>query len=569
MGAITSRGSVDDIRTTNVFLGLRAIVLTLIVGAGIMILQLTQGNVSLGPLYVLLIVGYISGGLLYAGMRMGVSPTTGFWALMVADVVLETAIIHHSGGMMSHFSLVYCLSIIAAAFFLQVHGGLGIAVFASFCYACYGILETQGVLRPVGRDVAEAGSMAGGVLHLYLHVSIFFVVGAVSGFLTQRTRAEGRQLQTAKTKLRQLRIDTEKILEHMSSGILVIDHDGKILTINPTAEQILGVDKLDIVGLHVEAAFDPLTPEFAREVFEALESDRGKLRNEISVKRDRGIQIPLGLSISILKDERDETRGVIAVFQDLTEVRGMQERVRKADRLAAIGELSAGIAHEIRNPLASISGAIEMLSNELELKGENRRLMELVMKESDRLDRIINDFLEFARLRPPTRGRVSVSKCLDEVLMLLSNNPALMCGIETEVSHADGEVVAEFDEEQLKQVLFSLTINAFEAMQGSGTLSIRTAKVDDDTMRIVFQDDGPGIADSERARLFEPFFTTKDGGTGLGLAIANKIVEAHRGRIGVRNRADRGAEFSIVIPLRNTIEEEGSSACPEVMSPVS
>ncbi len=211
----------------------------------------------------------------------------------------------------------------------------------------------------------------------------------------------------------------------MSSGILVVDRDGKVLTVNPMAEQILGVDKLDIVGLHVEAAFDPLTPEFAREVLEALDSNQGKLRNEISVLRARGIEIPLGMSISILKDDSEETRGVIAVFQDLTEVREMQERVRKADRLAAIGEISAGIAHEIRNPLASISGAIEMLSNELELKGENRRLMELVMKESDRLDRIINDFLEFARLRPPTRGKVSVSRCLDEVLMLLGNTPGL------------------------------------------------------------------------------------------------------------------------------------------------
>jgi two-component system sensor histidine kinase PilS (NtrC family) len=564
MGATTPRGFIDDMRTTKRFLGLRAIVLTLVVGAGIVILHVTARNVSLGPLYALLLVGYAGGGLLYAGVRMGVSPVGGYWALMVFDVLLETMIIHYSGGMMSQFSLVYCLSIIAAAFFLQVHGGLGIAVFASFCFACYGILESQGALHPVV-EARDPGAFAGGVLHMYLHVSLFFVVGAVSGYLTQRTRSEGRQLRNAKTKLRQLRVDTDRILEHMSSGVLVVDRDGKVLTVNPMAEQILGVDKLDIVGLHVGTAFDPLTPEFAREVLEALDSDQGKLRNEIAVKRGMGIEVPLGLSISILKDEQNETRGVIAVFQDLTEVREMQERVRKADRLAAIGELSAGIAHEIRNPLASISGAIEMLSNELELRGENQRLMELVMKESDRLDRIINDFLEFARLRPPTRGKVSVSKCLDEVLMLLSNNPALMCGIETEVSHAVGEIVVEFDEEQLKQVLFNLTINAFEAMQGSGTLSIRTGMVDDDTMQLVFQDEGPGIADSERARLFEPFFTTKDGGTGLGLAIANKIVEAHGGRIGVRNRAERGAEFSIVIPLRSAVEEESEL---EVMSPV-
>jgi two-component system sensor histidine kinase PilS (NtrC family) len=467
---------------------------------------------------------------------------------MVADVLLETAVVHYSGGTASQFSLVFCMSIIAAAFLLQVHGGLGIAVFASFCYAVYGILEAKGIVSPPPTGEQQGGPA--GFLQAYMHVSLFFVVGAVAGYITERSKVRGRQLLNARTELRQLKIDTDRILEHMSSGVLVVDSAGKILTINPTAEQVLGVDERDVIGLHVDTAFDPLMPEFAQELLSTLESEQGRLRHEVTIRRPNGTHLPLGLSISILRDETAKKRGVIVVFQDLTEVREMQERVRKADRLAAIGELSAGIAHEVRNPLASISGSIEMLYNELELGGENRRLMELVMKESDRLDRIINDFLDFARLRPPSTGEVSVVMCLDEILTLLNNDPSWMGGIETEVCHDGGDVVANFDEEQMKQVILNLAINACEAMQGSGKLIIRTAMEDGGFVKVVFQDEGPGIGDDERARLFEPFFTTKEGGTGLGLAIANKIVEAHGGRIEARNRTPRGAEFSVVIPIR-------------------
>jgi two-component system sensor histidine kinase PilS (NtrC family) len=442
------------------------------------------------------------------------------------------------------------MSIIAGAFLLQMHGGLGIALFASFCYACYGILEAKGVLSVPGTDQGTSS----GFLQAYMHVSLFFVVGAVSGYIAERSKVRGRQLMNARSELRQLKIDTDRILDHMSSGVLVVDSSGRILTINPTAEHVLGVDERDILGLHVETAFDPLMPEFAGELLRALKSEQGKLRHEVMIERPHGCHLPLGLSISILRDETARKRGVIVVFQDLTEVREMQERVRKTDRLAAIGELSAGIAHEVRNPLASISGSIEMLYNELELCGENRRLMELVMRESDRLDRIISDFLDFARLRPPTTAEVSVTRCLDDMLTLLRNNPALMSGIEAEVRHNDGDLVANADEEQMKQVMLNLAINACEAMGCSGKLTVKTELVGGGFMRIVFQDEGPGIGDEERARLFEPFFTSKEGGTGLGLAIANKIVEAHGGRIQVRNRKPQGAEFSVTLPIQTTSE---------------
>lgn len=558
MGTFVSCSAETGARAMTTFLWLRAIVLTLVVGAGVIIVQLSGGGIASGPLYVLLVLGYVAGALWMLGLGLGIAAAPAAWTLSVADVLIAAAVVHYSGGATSQFSLVFGLPVIAAGVLLQVRGGLGIALLASLLYTGYGMLEAEGAVKPAtatGLAVSDATSF---LIRAYMHVSLFFVVGALAGYLAERAGRRGRQLENAESKLKQLRVDTDKILEHMSSGILVADSEGAILTANPTAEQILGVDRGDIVGLGVEAAFEALMPEFASEVLGALESGQGKLRHEIAVRKHDGSLLPLGLSTSILKDESGGTRGVIAVFQDLTDVREMEERMRRADRLAAIGELSAGIAHEIRNPLASISGSIEVLYNELDLDGDDKRLMELVMKESDRLNKIITDFLEFARLKPPRPKNVSLSKCLEEVRVLLVNGPATRPGVEIVTRHADGEIVVEFDDEQLKQVMLNLAINACEAMRGSGKLYVETRRKPEGAARIVFADEGPGICGEARVRLFEPFFTTKEGGTGLGLAIANRIVEAHGGRIEARNRVEGGAEFSVVIPVRIRTQEEGA-----------
>jgi two-component system sensor histidine kinase PilS (NtrC family) len=559
MGLSLCRGAGTSLRTITTFLWLRAIALTLIVGAGVIIVQISGGAIAAGPLYVLLVLGYVAGAVWMLGLRLGIAAAPAAWTLMIADVLIAAAIVHYSGGATSQFSLVFGLPIIAAGVLLQVRGGLGIALLASAIYAGYGVLEAEGVLRPVvGTGLTGYGATSF-LIRAYMHVSLFFVVGAFAGYLAQGAGRRGRQLAKAESKLEQLRVDTDKILEHMSSGVLVTDSEGTILTANQTAEHILGVDRDDIVGLGVEAAFDPLMPEFAGELLGVLESGQGKLRHEITVRRHDESMLPLGLSTSILKDEDGSTRGVIAVFKDLTEVREMEERMRRADRLAAIGELSAGIAHEIRNPLASISGSIEVLYNELDLDGDDKHLMELVMKESDRLNKIISDFLEFARLKPPRPKDVSLSKCLEEVRVLLGNNPATKPRVDIVTRHVDGEIVVEFDEEQLKQVMLNLAINACEAMRGSGKLVVETTRKAEDRARIVFVDEGPGMSGEARVRLFEPFFTTKEGGTGLGLAIANRIVEAHGGCIEARNRTERGAEFSVEVPVRARPQEESAA----------
>jgi two-component system sensor histidine kinase PilS (NtrC family) len=406
------------------------------------------------------------------------------------------------------------------------------------------VLEITGVL-PGGARYGEGP----GILEIYMHVAIFFVVGAVGGYLADRIRLKGTQLQNAESELKQLKIDTDNILNQMSSGVLLVDSTGKIVSINPAAEQILEVDRDDVQNLDLNAAFESLMPELANELMAALRLNTSKMRHEMTIKRPSGMPLPLGISISLLKDESGKQRGAIAVFQNLTETRQMQERMRKADRLAAIGELSAGIAHEIRNPLASISGSIEMLYNELALDGEDKRLMELVMKESDHLDRIISDFLEFAGLRHPSKDEVRVPECIEDVLILLRNNAEFRCRIKTDIQPDCAKRTACFDEEQIKQVFVNLALNASQAMPDDGCLVIGATIDEEDWLHIAFLDEGPGISAEVRSRLFEPFFTTKDGGTGLGLAIANKIVEIHGGRIEVKNRESGGAAFTIVMPL--------------------
>jgi two-component system sensor histidine kinase PilS (NtrC family) len=339
----------------------------------------------------------------------------------------------------------------------------------------------------------------------------------------------------------------------------VVDIDGRVLTMNAAAEEILELSKEEVLSHHVDTALGRRAPDLALELVQSLASDRPRRRQEISGQSRGGAFRPMGISISPLTDGTQRRRGVIAVFQDLTEVHEMRERVRKADRLAAVGELSAGIAHELRNPLASISGSIEMLYHELALDGENKRLMELIMRESDRLDRIISDFLEFARLRTPRRIPSKLGRCIDDVVTLVKQNAEKSEGITIRTVFDPVLPDVWMDDEQMRQVFMNLAVNACEAMENKGTLEIDAARAGEQKVRIAFKDSGPGIEPDGLERMFEPFFTTKDGGTGLGLAMANKIVTAHGGSIEFRN-AERGAEFTIVLPVGAPVREKSQAA---------
>lgn len=535
-------------RTVYLFLVLRMIVAALVVGAGVMIIQVTGEGFPAGPLYLLLGLSVVTGATMYAALKAGAPERASLWAIALTDLALETAMVHYSGGVSGQFPMIFLLTIVAAALLLEMPGGLVTAFLSSLCYITYGLGEQLGWFHPPARSMLPGPAHTIGLLDVYMHVSLFFLVGTVGGYLARRIRVKGTELESAETKLKQLRVDTDYILNNMSSGILVMDTQLRIITMNPAAEAILGIKRSESTMKPISEMLADCAPQLVTELAGALEFGRSRRRHEIEVGRVAGCVTPIGISISLLKDTDGEKRGVISVFQDLTEVQEMRERVRRADRLAAIGELSAGIAHELRNPLASISGSIEMLAGELALTGENKRLMTLITRESDRLDRIINDFLDFARIRHPSKRAVTIETCIEEVLVLLRNNVVKTQNIEIAFACQGRVPELNVDDEQMRQVFLNLAVNSCEAMTGGGRLEIEVSAPEPRRVRVTFRDTGPGIERVEVGRLFEPFFTTKEGGTGLGLAIANKIVSAHGGTIDYYNRPVGGAEFVIELP---------------------
>jgi two-component system sensor histidine kinase PilS (NtrC family) len=366
------------------------------------------------------------------------------------------------------------------------------------------------------------------------------------------------RLAASRQELRRLFEDTESVLDSLSGGLLTVDLHGRIGAFNPAAERILGVRAAEVRGRTLAAAFAERAPLLHAKLERSLRERTPIHRFELQLAPSAGGEgRPIGLSTSVLRTASGENRGLLATFQDLSDVRRMQERVRRADRLAAVGELSASIAHEIRNPLAAIANSVDMLRDELPVRGEQRRLMDLVVKESERLNRILDDFLEYARVRPLRAVVVPVSRAVDEVVTLLRCHPDIGDHLDIRVDdRTGGRGVACIDEAQMKQVYVNLALNAFEAMGHRGTLrvTIESASGDEvglaDTpcMRLGFRDTGPGIEPGQEATIFEPFHTTKPHGTGLGLSIAARVVESHGGRIEAVSLAEGGAEFSIYLP---------------------
>jgi two-component system sensor histidine kinase PilS (NtrC family) len=550
---------------------LRLVVSTLMVGAAIMVLQMEDRAVSVAAMYGLLGVIYLSAGAIYLTFRLGVELNVIVRVLIAVDIVVLTVLAHFSGGSGSFFAILYILPIIVGGEYFKVSGGLVTALLATSAYITYILLEIGGYVDPVGggwvADVSSRG-IARVILRGYLHMAVFVFTGLVSGYVSYRLQNKHEEVADKEKEIRQIRLDTDSILANMSSGLIVTDPGGHVATVNPAAESILGLDGTDVFeGQPISDAF-PHMPVLAEELSLALKRRMPRQRHEIDVVKSDGVLVQLGISISLLRDEQDEIKGVIAIFQDLSEVKEMRERIRQSDRLAAVGELSAAIAHEVRAPLASISGSIDMLKGEIKgLTGDNAELMDLIIRESERLDRIISDFLEYARLRKPSFTPSDINRCLGEIAMLLRHATPSGEGVEISFDSDEKSLRIAADDEQIRQVFLNLGNNACEAMSGDGNLTVSLCRVvrrlsedrtDEECVEVRFHNDGPVIPADVLPHVFEPFFTTRQGGTGLGLAIAARIVESHSGLIDVRSSEDGGTEFIVILP-----ERRGEIEAPE------
>ena len=470
-----------------------------------------------------------------------------------SEILNEAGIVYTTGSLYSPFSALFLLTIVSAALVYRLVGTLLVASLVSVAYA--GVTWANAFLLAPGRNAVPAvndGLFGADVIFYstFLHILIFYLVAFVSGYLAEKLQSQDRALHSASAELKKARLDTGDILRHLNCGLITVSPQGAVVYFNRTAETILGLSETDVAGKNCRVAFAGSLAPLADNLLSALESHEWLARSEFDVADAGGKQIPLGISTSILYDGDSGIRGVIGIFQDLTEAKRLEEKMRHADRMAAVGELSASIAHEIRNPLASISGSVEVLKNELLLDGDNDRLMSLIVKETTRLDGILSDFLQFARVGRPQLRKVEVNRIVSDVIELIRRHPAYNNHVRIGLLAESNVTYMAGDEDQLKQVLFNLIINACEAFEGrEGAVQLDISRYavpgGGDGVNLVVRDDGPGIPSERLERIFLPFYSTKKNGTGLGLSIVSRLVEALGGRIEVRSEPGHGTEFHL------------------------
>ncbi|MEK7338600.1 MAG: ATP-binding protein, partial [candidate division NC10 bacterium] len=388
------------------------------------------------------------------------------------------------------------------------------------------------------------------VFQVFINIAGFFLVALLSSHLAERLRETARRLEERSLDLRTLESLHRDVVANIPSGLMTLDPRGRIVAFNRAAEAITGYAETEVRDRPYEAAGFGEVPGVAAFV-ERGAPPPALAAAEVTVARRNGVRIPVGISLSPLWDQEGRVRGLVAVFQDLSEKKRIEEQLRRADRLAAVGQLAASIAHEIRNPLAAISGSIQVLQEEMQPQGQTRQLLDIVLREADRLKLITGQFLDFVRPGTLLRKEGELVTCLEETVLLLRQRERAGTEVVVDFTPPEGAVVVAADEDHLRQVFWNISLNAVQAMPDGGTLRIDLRDLSADReapeVAVEFADTGGGIRPEDLDRIFEPFFTTKETGTGLGLSIARRIVEELGGRIEVENRPGEGATFRVVL----------------------
>lgn len=503
-----------------------------------------------------------------------------------ADVFLVTVLISLTGWEDSRFTFLYIIPIITTSLFFQLRQSVSIALLSSLLYAAVILFHRHregggtGFQTMSHGQAAHATSAIETFYSLYIRTVIFCMVGYLCGHLANL-------LQKQKEELRELKNLHHLILSSMNSGVLTTDASDRIIYANRAAAKILRLPASQMCGwslgdLFVRAdqktqttkedmAGEDLSPSFFTQNLPGdpkIQNSKFKMgqRGELCARTAEGRIVPIGFNLSALPNQVGETLGKVMVFSDLTEVKELERRLRAIDKFRAAGELAAGIAHEIRNPLASITGATEMLLESNGLSETNRELLSVVMSESARLNRIIEDFLAYARRGNLDLGKEDLCQVVKQAIELVGRSGKLPPGVRVELVTPPEPAIVSADRSCMMQVFLNLLNNAVEALDGEGMVLVKVESPlpANDRYTVTISDTGCGIPPGKVNQVFEPFFTTKKNGVGIGLCIAERIVREHNGHIDVASEAGKGTSVTVVIPV-----DQGSaeSDVPHVSPP--
>lgn len=536
----------------------RSVVATLLLGSAPLIRDAAPGTLGVSPFYALI-------GFTYA-LTIGYALTLRFferhrWLVdlqLALDVTVISGFVYFTGGVWSYFSSLYTLPIIAATTVQSRRSGVTVAVLSCVFYA--GLVVAQYAHPQLFARVSGlAASLPAVKLGLYtvgLNLFGFAAVAALSGYLAEGLRQTDAQLQRATDQIEDLQAFSRHVIDSLTSGLATTDKTGRILTFNRAAAVITGMPASDAVNAR---AVDVLSlPAEFDELF-ADGSEHPRLpRLEWWYLRPDGQQVELGVSTAALVTPRGET-GFLLTFRDVTEARKREREQRIQQRLAAVGEMAAGIAHEIRNPLASMAGSIQILRQELPLTTDQSQLMDIVLRESERLNETIRSFLAYARPQRQRTAPLDVRRVVTDAARLLENNAELNPAHKIAVDVPDDEVLFEADESQLRQIVWNLATNGLRAMPDGGrlTLSIRSRTGDDAASHEVVmgvRDEGTGIAPDELDGIFQPFRGGFARGSGLGLSIVQRIVAEYGGEIQVTSERGAGTFVQVRFPTERAPE---------------
>jgi len=488
---------------------------------------------------------------------------------IVIDHLFITCLIYFTGGKESFFPVTYIFAIIGSSLLFYKRGAFFSASLSTFLYGLLLLFQLYHWINPLGQvSMYEASQI---FYSLIIYMAAFYIVAFLSSTISEELKKKKRELIQKQVDYNQLETFNRNIIQSLDSGLLTIDLQGRINFLNRTAERMLNGSGEELKNVFIYDLFLNIDGIIGEAKTKSSDPLFDYQRYETVFANHNGKRIYFGFSVSPLTDPEGSLIGHTLIFQDITKFKEMEEQITRVDKMAAIGLLAAGIAHEIRNPLASLSGSIQLLSSELVLDHRQQHLMEISLRESERLNALISDFMLFAQ--PPQTNKVfwEVRKIIEETVELFTHSPSFHEGIHIILPNPGENFQMMVDPSQMKQVFWNLLINAAQAMDNWGEIRIHLERGDDhllsmvppwppqrevrEWVKIAITDSGNGIAPEEKQQIFEPFFTTKDAGTGLGLSIVHKIVESHSGVIKVDSEVGKGSTFSIFLPVGSDEEK--------------